>query len=76
MFPTELDVLVSQEQHKDWLRAIEKERLGRAAGLVEPAPLWKSGQKMIYRLLNQVTRWSTSPSEPAVISNPGCCECC
>ena len=51
MFPNERDLAVSQEQYRDRLRAAERARLIRMAGLCQP------NRKTLYRF---VTVWAGS----------------
>ena len=70
MHSLEIDYLVVQEQHKDRLRELERERLLQAAGLRQGVDL-KSYRKAANWLGKQMVKWgsklqdydTTSPSE-------------
>lgn len=74
MHSLEIDYLVMQEQHKDRLRNIERERLIQAAGLQHGIDL-KSYRKVTGWLGKQMVKWgsklqeydTTSPSETYIL---------
>jgi hypothetical protein len=56
MFPNYNDFLVAQERHKDLLRAVERERLIRAARLGQPEN-WGVQQKVVDWIGGQLVNW-------------------
>jgi hypothetical protein len=71
MYLSDLDFIVSQEQHKDLLRGADRERLIRLAD-PQAASLWQLAQKIAHKLRFRMVNWVwTRPS-----TSLGTVECC
>ena len=71
MYLSDIDFIVSQEQHKDLLREAERERLIRTTDLHAPS-LWQLPQKIANKLRFRLVNWVWN--RPTTL--PRTVECC
>ena len=75
MYPTLFDFMVRQEQIKDLLKTMERERLIRMMARQSTGP-GERFRKVIRHLVAQMQPWNPKPRPDAPVTTVCGCDCC